>query len=225
MRRRGRLHTTGVCPSNGPTRLCRPTNGTYGQPPNVCKQNWMCCVVSIESVAAALNGASSTAGPYLVGLWIGCVLVGGLYSYVLLRRARCDQDRLRGQGAILEYSAESTAGRVWIRTKTFLEFLGIGVCAVFLEVPGGAGWLLLVKAIARLAYLLLFINVILELAYNAWRDSTRDARLRAMLEAHRWEMETIHDMRQKLAHAVQPEAKLDSSTEADAVHTDPRDAG
>jgi hypothetical protein len=196
----------------------------------VCRQNWTCCVVSIESIAAALNGASAAAGPYLVGVWIGCVLVGGVYSYILLRRARCDQERLRGQGAVLEYSAESTAGRVWIRTKTFLEFLGIGVCAVLLEVSGGTGWLLLVKAVARLAYLLLFINVILELAYNAWRDSTRDARLRAMLEAHHAELDAIHDIRQKLADAVQPhegevEAKLDPRPKADAVHTDPRDAG
>jgi hypothetical protein len=119
---------------------------------------------------------------------------------------------------------------VWIRTKTFLEFLGIGVCAVLLEVPGGTGWLLLVKAVARLAYLLLFINVILELAYNAWRDSTRDARLRAMLEAHHGELDAIHDIRQKLADAVQPhedegEVPLDPGPEADAVHTDPRDAG
>jgi hypothetical protein len=186
--------------------------------------------ISIEGLAATLNGASAAAGPYLVGVWIGCVLVGGLYSYVLLRRARCDRDRLRGQGAVLEYSAESTAGRVWIRTKTFLEFLGIGVCAVLLEVPGGTGWLLLVKAVARLAYLLLFINVILELAYNAWRDSTRDARLRAMLEAHRQELDTIHDIRQKLADAVQPSegevgAKLNPRPEADAVHTDAGDAG
>jgi hypothetical protein len=176
------------------------------QPPNVCRQSWTCCVVSIsiEGLAATLNGVSSAAGPYLVGVWIGCVLVGGLYSYVLLRRARCDQGAPAGAGATLEYSAESTAGRVWIRTKTFLEFLGIGVCAVLLEVPGGTGWLLLVKAVARLAYLLLFINVILELAYNAWRDSTRDARLRAMLEAHHVELDTIHDIRQKLADAVQP---------------------
>jgi hypothetical protein len=181
--------------------------------------------ISIEGLAATLNGVSSAVGPYLVGVWIGCVLVGGLYSYVLLRRARCDQERLREQGPLLEYSADSTAGRVWIRTKTFLEFLGIGVCAVLLEVPGGTGWLLLVKAVARLAYLLLFINVILELAYNAWRDSTRDARLRAMLEAHHTELDTIHDIRQKLADAVQPEAKLDPRPEADAVHTDTRDAG
>jgi hypothetical protein len=186
--------------------------------------------ISIEELAAALNGISAAAGPYLVGVWIGCVLVGGVYSYVLLRRARCDQDRLRGQGATLEYSAESTTGRVWIRTKTFLEFLGIGVCAVLLEVPGGTGWMLLVKAVARLMYLLLFINVILELAYNAWRDSTRDARLRAMLELHRAELESIHDIRQKLADAAQPRedgggAELHSGTKADAVHTDPRDAG
>jgi hypothetical protein len=195
------------------------------QPPNGCKQNWMCCVVSVEELAVALNRISAAAGPYLVGVWIGCVLVGGAYSYVLLRRARCDQDRLRGHGATLEYSAESTEGRVWIRTKTFLEFLGIGVCAVLLEVPGGIRWFLLVKAVARLAYLLLFINVILELAYNAWRDSTRDARLRAMLEAHHAELESIHDIRQKLADAVQPEVELNPSPEADAVHTDARDAG
>jgi hypothetical protein len=200
-------------------------SGTYARPPNVCRQNWMCCVVSVEELAVALNRISAAAGPYLVGVWIGCVMVGGLYSYLLLRRARIDQERLRGQGVALEYSAESTAGRVWIRTKTFLEFLGIGVCAVLLEVPGGIGWFLLVKAVARLAYLLLFINVILELAYNAWRDSTRDARLRAMLEAHHAELDAIHDIRQKLAAAVQPEAKLDSSPEADAIHTDPRDAG
>jgi hypothetical protein len=194
----------------------------------VCRQSWTCCAVSIESIAAALNGISSAAGPYLVGVWIGCVLVGGLYSYLLLRRARRDQERLREQGPLLEYSAESTAGRVWIRTKTFLEFLGIGVCAVLLEVPGGTGWLLLVKAVARLAYLLLFINVILELAYNAWRDSTRDARLRAMLEAHHAELDTIHDIRQKLADAVQPAeggVELHPRPKADAVHTDPGDAG
>jgi hypothetical protein len=190
----------------------------------------MCCGVSIsiERLAATLNGASAAVGPYLVGVWIGCALVGIGYSYVLLRRARYDQERLRSQGPLLEYSAESTSGRVWIRTKTFLEFLGIGVCAVLLEVPGGTGWLLLVKAVARLLYLLLFINIILELAYNAWRDSTRDARLRAMLEAHRAELETLHDIRQKLADAVQPhagEGQLHSSAEADAVHTDPRDAG
>jgi hypothetical protein len=188
----------------------------------------MCCAVSIsiEGLAATLNGAGAAAGPYLVGVWIGCALVGGLYSYLLLRRARRDQARLKGQGPTLEYSAESTAGRVWIRTKTFLEFLGIGVCAVLLEVPGGTGWLLLIKAVARLMYLALFINIILELAYNAWRDSTRDARLRAMLELHHQELETIHDIRQKLADAVQPhEAELDPGTEADAVHTDPRDAG
>jgi hypothetical protein len=190
----------------------------------------MCCGVSVEELAVALNRISAAAGPYLVGVWIGCALVGGAYSYVLLRRARCDQERLRGQGATLEYSADSTEGRVWIRTKTFLEFLGIGVCAVLLEVPGGTGWLLLVKAVARLAYLLLFINVILELAYNAWRDSTRDARLRAMLEAHHGELAAIHDIRQKLADAVQPhedegEVPLDPRPEADAVHTDPRDAG
>jgi hypothetical protein len=117
---------------------------------------------------------------------------------------------------------------VWIRTKTFIEFLGIGVCALLLEVSGGAGWLLLIKAVARLAYLLLFINVILELAYNAWRDSTRDARLRAMLEAYHAELETIHDIRQKLADAVQPHeggVELHPRPKADAVHTDPRDAG
>jgi hypothetical protein len=202
-------------------------SGTYAQPPNGCKQNWTCCVVSVEELAVALNRISATAGPYLVGVWIGCVMVGGLYSYLLLRRARIDQERLRGQGVVLEYSAESTAGRVWIRTKTFLEFLGIGVCAVLLEVPGGTGWLLLVKAVARLAYLLLFINVILELAYNAWRDSTRDARLRAMLEVHRVELESIHDIRQKLADAVQPHeggVELHSSAEADTVHTDAGDA-
>jgi hypothetical protein len=201
-------------------------SGTYEQPPTVCRQNWMCCGVSVEELAAALNKISAAAGPYLVGVWIGCVMVGGLYSYLLLCRARSDQERLRGRGATLEYSAESTAGRVWIRTKTFLEFLGIGVCAVLLEVPGGTGWLLLIKAVARLMYLALFINIILELAYNAWRDSTRDARLRAMLELHHQELETIHDIRQKLADAVQPhEAELDPGTEADAVHTDPRDAG
>jgi hypothetical protein len=186
--------------------------------------------VSVEELAAALNRLSAAAGPYLVGVWIGCVMVGGLYSYLLLHRARIDQARLRGQGAALEYSAESTVGRVWIRTKTFLEFLGIGACAVLLEVPGGTEWFLLVKAVARLVYLSLFINIILELAYNAWRDSTRDAHLRAMLEHHRWELETIHDIRQKLADAVQPhesEATAGASnpgTEADAVHTDPRDA-
>jgi hypothetical protein len=187
--------------------------------------------VSVEELAAALNRISAAAGPYLVGVWIGCVMVGGLYSYLLLRRARIDQERLRGQGVALEYSAESTAGRVWIRTKTFLEFLGIGVCAVLLEVPGGTGWLLLVKAVARLMYLALFINIILELAYNAWRDSTRDARLRAMLELHHQELETLHDIRQKLAAAVQPhedEATVgvsDSGTEADAVHADAGDTG
>jgi hypothetical protein len=118
---------------------------------------------------------------------------------------------------------------VWIRTKTFLEFLGIGVCAVLLEVPGGTGWLLLVKAVARLAYLLLFINVILELAYNAWRDSTRDARLRAMLEHiagagdhSRHSPEAGGCCAAVRARAGRP---LDPGTEADAVHTDPRDAG
>lgn len=180
---------------------------------------------SVEELAAALNGASAAAGPYLVGVWIGCALVGGVYSYVLLRRARYDQERLRSQGPLLEYSADSTKGRVWIRTKTFVEFLGIGGCAVLLEVPGGTGWLVLVKAIARLMYLLLFINIILELAYNAWRDSTRDARLRAMLEAHRTELESIHDIRQKLADAVQPRVELHPGTKADAVHTDTGDAG
>jgi hypothetical protein len=74
-------------------------------------------------------------------------------------------------------------------------------------------------------YLALFINIILELAYNAWRDSTRDARLRTMLEAHHAELDTIHDIRQKLADAVQPEVELNPSPEADAVHTDARDAG
>jgi hypothetical protein len=187
--------------------------------------------VSIETLAVVLNEIGAAAGPYLVALWIACALVGLGYSYVLLRRARCDQERLRGQGATLEYSAESTSGRVWIRTKTFIEFLGIGVCGVvLLEVPGGAGWPLFIKAVARLAYLLLFINVILELTYNAWRDSTRDARLRAMLESHRWELESIHDIRQKLADAVQPHesgvgAELHPRPKADAVHTDPRDAG
>jgi hypothetical protein len=199
------------------------------QPPNVCRQNWTCCAVSIESVAATLNGVGTTAGPYLVALWIACALVGLGYSYVLWCRARGDKERLRGRGDALEYSAESTAGRVWIRTKTFIEFLGIGVCAlVLLYGSGGAGWLLLIKAVARLAYLLLFINVILELAYNAWRDSTRDARLRAMLEAYHAELETIHDIRQKLADAVQPHeggVELHPRPKADAVHTDPRDAG
>jgi hypothetical protein len=220
LRRRLRLTTVGAWLWSARTRRCRPMSGTYARPPNVCRQNWMCCVVSVEELAVALNRISAAAGPYLVGVWIGCVMVGGLYSYLLLRRARIDQERLRGQGVALEYSAESTAGRVWIRTKTFLEFLGIGVCAVLLEVPGGIGWFLLVKAVARLAYLLLFINVILELAYNAWRDSTRDGRLRVML----------HDIRQKLADAVQPhegegEVPLDPGTEADAVHTDTGDAG
>jgi hypothetical protein len=179
--------------------------------------------VSVEELAVALNRISAAAGPYLVGVWIGCVMVGGLYSYLLLRRARIDQERLRGQGVALEYSAESTTGRVLIRTKTFLEFLGVGVCAVLLEVPGGTEWFLLVKAIARLAYLSLFINIILELAYNAWRDSTRDAHLRVMLEHHRRELETIHDIRQKLAGAVQPAS--DPRPKADAVHTDTGDAG
>jgi hypothetical protein len=55
--------------------------------------------VSVEELAAALNRISAAAGPYLVGVWIGCVMVGGLYSYLLLRRARIDQERLRGQGA------------------------------------------------------------------------------------------------------------------------------
>jgi hypothetical protein len=201
------------------------------QPPSACRQNWTCYAVSVEELAVALNRISAASGPYLVGVWIGCALVGGLYSYLLLRRARRDLVRLREQGPLLEYSAESTAGRVWIRTKTFLEFLGIGVCAVLLEVPGGTGWLLLVKAIARLMYLALFINIILELAYNAWRDSTRDARLRTMLELHRQELETLHDIRQKLADAVQPhedEATVgvsDPGTEADAVHTDAGDTG
>jgi hypothetical protein len=75
----GGCTTTGVCLWNGPTRLCRPTSGTYVQPPNVCRQNWTCCAVSIESsVAATLNGVSTTAGPYLVGVWIGCAWWAGV---------------------------------------------------------------------------------------------------------------------------------------------------
>jgi hypothetical protein len=172
--------------------------------------------VSIEELAAALNRVSATVGPYLVGVWIGCVLVGGLYSSLLLRRARRDQERLRGQGEALEYSAESTVGRVWIRTKTFLEFLGIGACAVLLGVPGETGWLLFAKAVARLLYLLLFINIILELAYNAWRDDRRDRHLRRLLDAQDRErqaaLDAAHMLRRVLADARQPEGEAAERT-------------
>lgn len=162
----------------------------------------------LTPVAHALNGLAAAATPYLVGAWLVASLVGASYSYTLLRKARRDQAYQWRRGTILEYSAESTVGRVWIRTKTFVEFCVIGACATLLLVPATEPLLLLVRAVARLLYLGLFLSVIAQLAYNAWRDDRRDTHLRRLLNAQDRErqaaLDAVHTLRRTLADERQP---------------------
>jgi drug/metabolite transporter (DMT)-like permease len=157
----------------------------------------------LTTAAYTINGLAAAATPYLVGAWLVASCIGAGYSYALLRKARRDQAYQRGRGTTLEYSARSSVGRVWIRTKTFIEFLVIGLCSVLLLLPPPADpLLLLLRALARLLYLGLFISVIAQLTYNARRDDQRDGRLREMLEAQH--IAHIHELREKLAAIYQP---------------------
>jgi hypothetical protein len=190
-------------------------SGTYEQPPTGSRRNWTCCAVNTEFLPAAnaLNAAMTAATPYLVAAWLLGAAAGTAYSYRLLRKARRDQAYQRGASAhniAALYAAASTAGRVWIRTKTFVEFLVIGACAALLLAPPGTDpLLLLVRALARGLYLCLFLSVIAQLAYNARRDDRRDTHLRRLLDAQHRErqaaLEAAHTLRRVLADERQPE--------------------
>jgi drug/metabolite transporter (DMT)-like permease len=167
----------------------------------------------ILAATNAINGAVAAATPYLVGTWDVAAGAGTVYSYRLLRKARRDRAYQVGRSAAAAYSAESTVGRVWIRTKTFVEFLVIGLCATMLLLPVTDPLLLLLRAIALLVYLCLFISVIAQLAYNAWRDDRRDTHLRHLLDAQYRERQTAldaaHTLRRVLADQRQPEGEAE----------------
>jgi Na+/glutamate symporter len=178
--------------------------------------------VNTELLAAAnaLNAAMMAATPYLVAAWLLGAATGTAYSYRLLLKARCDQayqQRDDARNSAARYVAESTAGRVWIRTKTFIEFLAIGACAALLLAPPGTDpRLLLLRAVARWLYLCLFLSVIAQLAYNAWRDDRRDTHLRRLLdEQHRERqaaLDAAHMLRRVLADERQPEGEAGERT-------------
>jgi hypothetical protein len=172
------------------------------------------------AAANALNAAMTAATPYLVAAWLLGAATGTMYSYRLLRKARRDQAYQR-QASIRNiaalYAAASAAGRLWIRTKTFVEFLVIGACAALLLTPPGTDpRLLLVRALARGLYLCLFLNVMAELAYNARRDDRRDTHLRHLLDAQYRErqdaLDAAHTLRRVLADERQPEGEAEERT-------------
>jgi hypothetical protein len=178
--------------------------------------------VNTELLAAAnaLNAAMTAATPYLVAAWLLGAAAGTAYSSRLLHKARCDQayqQRAGAHNSAAQYVAESTVGRVWIRTKTFIEFLAIGACAaLLLGQPGTDPRLLLLRALARWLYLCLFLSAMAQLAYNAWRDDRRDTHLRRLLdEQHRERLaalEAAHTLRRVLADERQPEGEDEERT-------------
>jgi hypothetical protein len=174
--------------------------------------------VNTELLAAAnaLNAAVAAATPYLVAAWLLAAASGTAYAYRLLRKARRDRAYQVGRNAAAAYSAESTVGRVWIRTKTFVEFFVIGLCAAMLLLPVTDPLLLLLRAIALLVYLCLFISVIAQLAYNAWRDDWRDTHLRRLLDTQDRErqaaIDAAHTLRRVLADQRQPEGEAEERT-------------
>jgi hypothetical protein len=165
----------------------------------------------------ALNAAMAATTPYLVAAWLLGAGAGTVYASRLLRKARRDQAYQR-QASVRNiaalYAAASAEGRLWIRTKTFIEFLIIGACAALLLTPPGTDpRLLLVRAVARWLYLCLFLSVIAQLAYNAWRDDRRDTHLRHLLEAQHRErqaaLDAAHTLRRVLADERQPEGEAE----------------
>jgi hypothetical protein len=178
--------------------------------------------VNGELLAAtnAINAAMAAATPYLVAAWLLGAAAGTVYASRLLRKARRDQAYQRQanvRNSTALYAAASAEGRLWIRTKTFVEFLIIGACAALLLTPPGTDpRLLLLRALARGLYLCLFLNVMAELAYNARRDDRRDTHLRRLLDAQYRErqaaLEAAHTLRRVLADERQPEGEAEERT-------------
>jgi hypothetical protein len=141
-RRPTRMRRTngGACCWSTPIRRRRNRSGNCERPPTGYRRNWTCCAVSGEWILAAtnaLNAAMAAATPYLVGRGCSAPGAGTVYSYRLLRKARRDQAYQR-VGAPQHRGVQRRKHRwpVWIRTKTFIEFLVIGVCRAAAHAAG-----------------------------------------------------------------------------------------